>query len=140
MVTLVSPALIMNDQTTHLFKSSLLGFWHEQEYHEERGDVETGIKSESSDFSKRFKNFREGDREHCSPEETCCNCETHANFTVREWENLCGVGERNRPFAGRIKSGEEEYEECNKAKVSFAILRNVKTETCCEEGPGLSNF
>ena len=45
----------------------------------------------------------------------------HADLTVTERENLCTVGEWDRPFSGGIKGAEQEDEECDCSQMCFGV-------------------
>lgn len=55
---------------------------------------------------------------------------------MRKGENFRRISERDGPFAGGVKGGEEEDEGRHKAKVSLGRVWDKEAETCSEESPG----
>lgn len=76
-----------------LFKCALLRFWNEEEDHDESNDVEAGVEAECTSRRHGGQDGWEGYGQHGSPEETCRDCPSHADFSVREREDFGGVGE-----------------------------------------------
>ena len=94
------------------------------------------IEAKGTGGSEGSQQPREGQRKDGSPEQVGCDGKGHADLSVREREDLGGVGEWHGTFTRRVEGSEQEDEEGDEADMSGARLRNVKAESGSQEGPG----
>lgn len=98
-----------------LLERALLGLGHPEEDHDQRGQVQGSVEAERADGVEGAEQAREGDAEHGGPEEARGDGPGHADFAVREREDLCAVSEGHGTLTGRVEGCEEEDEERDEA-------------------------
>lgn len=86
------------------YQSALLGFWQEQEDHDESNDVQAGVEGKCTRGSHGRKHTRERNRQNGRPEQTCRHGPGHADLAMRQWKHLGRVCERHGAFTRRVKS------------------------------------
>ena len=118
------------------FEGALLSLRDEEEDHDERADVHAGIEAERAGGCHGGEHAWEGDAKNGGPEQASGHGPAHADFSVRERENLCAVGKRDRTFSRGVKCGEEEDEEGDQAEMRSVFLGDVKAEAGGKRGPG----
>ena len=94
------------------------------------------IEAEGTSGAKGGQQPWEGQRKDGSPEQVGRDSKGHTNLSMREGEDLSGVGEWHGTFTWRVEGGEQEDKESNETDVSGARCRNVETESGGQEGPG----
>jgi len=88
------------------------------------------IEAEGTGGGEGGQQLREGQREDGSPEQVGRDGKGHTNLSVREGEDLSGVGEWHGSFTWRVEGGEQEDEEGDTTEMSGARFRNVEGESC----------
>jgi hypothetical protein len=90
-----------------LLERPLLRLRHEEEYHNQRRDIQARVEAEGTGGSEGREDARKTDGEHGGPEKTGCDGPAHAYLAVGEREDFRGVGEGDGAFAGGVEGGEE---------------------------------
>ena len=124
-----------SEDVIEFFKCSLFGLWYKQEDEDQGSKVEPGVESKSTNRVEHLEDTRERDGENGRPEEASGDGPGHADFTMREWENLGGVSERHGAFTWGVEGGEKENEEGNHAKMGSAVLRDDEAKSGCKQSP-----
>ena len=78
------------------------------------------IETKGTSGGKGSQQPREGQRKDSGPEQVGRDGEGHTNLSVREGEDLSGVGEWHGPFSRRVERSEQEHKEGNETNVSIA--------------------
>jgi hypothetical protein len=111
------------------------GFGKPEPDHEECNSVQSSVESEGTLRFHGLEHSRKSKGEDGCPEVVRRHSPGHADFSVRKWEHLCGVGERHRAFARRVKYVEKVDEESDQPKVRVAALGNPETKSRRQQGP-----
>ena len=113
----------------------MLRLGHKADDETECQDIETSVEAEGSHDTESREQTWKGDGENGSVEETGGDGPAHADFAMREREDLGGVGKGDGALAGGIKGSEEEDEEGDHADMCFGSIGDEEAEACSQQGP-----
>lgn len=78
-----------SEDVIQLFQGPLLRLWQEEEDQDQCQDIESGIEPKRALSSEPLEHVRESQGEHASPEVVRRDSPGHADFAVRQREDLC---------------------------------------------------
>ena len=123
------------EDVIQLLESALLGFVEETEDHPKGDEIHGCVETESTLDAKGVELTRECDGDDCGPEVVGCHSPGHADFTMGEGEDLCGVRERDGTFARRVEGVVDVDEESHHAEMGTTALRDPVTHAGKEKTP-----
>ena len=106
---------------------------HQRSVQTRHGQRDSRIEPEGTGGGESSQRPREGQRRHSSPEQVGRDGKGHTDLSMREGEDLGGVGERHGTVTWRVEGPEQEDEE--EIDVSRVRARDVETKSGSQEGP-----
>lgn len=123
------------EDVVQLFEGALLGLVQKEEDQAERDEVHAGVETECTWDTEGLELSREGDGDDGGPEVISCYSPGHADFSVREREHFCRVGEWHRSFSWGVECIVDVDEQCDQAKMSATTLGDKVAHACEEQTP-----
>ena len=122
------------EDPVEFLESTLHGLGDEEEDQDERNNVETGVHTEDTDSVSLGEQEGESDTQEGSETKAGSDGETHTDLTMRQGEDLGGVGERNRTFSRGVEGGEQEDEQADETTLGEGVF-DESAETSDEQSP-----